>query len=108
VAREYLPHAPFILQSNEFQSDTRDREGLLQKVARRLYRDGRYHQAEPLFKEVFEKKTKTLKKYDRNMLNSVAWVASTPQNQGRWTEAEKLEVQVMETKSVLGLSIQTP
>ena len=33
----------------------------------------------------------------------MAWMASTYRNQGRWTEAEKLEVQVMETfKTVLG------
>jgi hypothetical protein len=59
--REYLPHAQFILQSNEFQNDTQDREDLVQKVAQCLYSDGRYSQAEALFKEVFEKKKQTLK-----------------------------------------------
>ena len=67
--REYLPHALFILQSNEFQSDTQDREDLVQKVARCLYRDGRYYQAEALFKEVFEKKKKTLQNDGGEMLN---------------------------------------
>jgi hypothetical protein len=38
-----------------------------------------------------------------NTLTSMANLASTYQNQGRWMEAEKLEVQVMETsKTVLG------
>jgi Tetratricopeptide repeat len=95
----YVPHALFILQSNEFQSDTRDSEDLVRKVARCLYHDGRYYQAESLFEEVFEKK-KTLKNDDGDM----EWMASTLRNQGRWTEVEKLEVQVMETfKTVLGL-----
>ncbi|KAN0087257.1 hypothetical protein V8E54_000945 [Elaphomyces granulatus] len=81
--RKYLPHALFVLQSKEFQNDTRDREDLVQKVAKCLYSDGRYHEAE--------------------MLTSMAWMASTFRNQGRWTEAEKLFVQVMETrKTALG------
>jgi hypothetical protein len=38
-----------------------------------------------------------------NTLTSMANLASTLWNQGRWTEAEKIEVQVMETrKRVLG------
>jgi Tetratricopeptide repeat len=90
--REYLPHALFILQNNEFQKDTQDREDLVQKVARCLYSDGRYHQAEVLFKEVFEKKRKTLKSDDGEMLNSMTWVASTLRDQGQWAEAEKLEL----------------
>jgi tetratricopeptide repeat protein len=37
------------------------------------------------------------------MLASMGWMASTYRNQGRWTEAEKLFVQVLETeKTVLG------
>ncbi|KAN0087051.1 hypothetical protein V8E54_000739 [Elaphomyces granulatus] len=101
--RKYLPHALFVLQSKEFQNDTRDREDLVQMVAQCLYSDGRYHKAEVLFKEVFEKRRKRLKDDDEGMLNSMAWMASTYREQGRWTEAEKLQVQVMETrKTVLG------
>ncbi|KAN0083379.1 hypothetical protein V8E54_002467 [Elaphomyces granulatus] len=101
--RKYLPHALFVLQSKEFQNDKWDREDLVQKVAQCLYSDGRYHEAEVLFNEVFEKRRKRLKNDDEEMLSSTAWMASTYQEQGRWTEAEKLEVQVMETlKTVLG------
>jgi hypothetical protein len=39
-----------------------------------------------------------------NTLMSIGNLASTYRNQGRWKEAEELEVQVMETgKKVLGL-----
>src|SRR6267378_6415769 len=101
--RKYLPHALFVLQSKEFQNDTRDRENLVQKVAKCLHSDGRYHEAEVLFKEVFEKKRKRLKNDDVEMITSMAWIASTYREQGQWTEAEKLSVQVMETrKTVLG------
>ena len=72
-------------------------EDLVQKVARCPYSDGRS------FKEVFEKKSKSLKNDDAEMLDGMAWMASTFWKQGRWTEAEMLEVQVMETfKTVLG------
>ncbi|KAN0087192.1 hypothetical protein V8E54_000880 [Elaphomyces granulatus] len=101
--REYLPHALFVLRSKEFQNDTWDREYLVEKVARCLSSDGRYHEAEILFKEVVEKKRKRLKDDDEEMLASMAWMASTYRNQGRWTEAEKLGAQVMETRmTVLG------
>ena len=102
--REYLPHALCILQSKEFQlKDTQDAEYLAQKVAQCLYSDGRYREAEVLFKEVFEKKGKRLKNDDVEMFNSMGWMASTYRNQGRW------EVQVMETsKIVLGPDILTP
>ncbi|KAN0070729.1 hypothetical protein V8E54_010894 [Elaphomyces granulatus] len=101
--REYLPHALFILQSEEFQNDKRDREDLVQRVAKCLCSDGRYDQAGALFKEVLENKSKRLKNDDEEMLDSMAWMASTYEKQGQWTEAEKLNVQVLEArKTVLG------
>jgi len=40
---------------------------------------------------------------DEEMLHTLAWIASTYRHQGRWTEAEKLFVQVIETsKTALG------
>jgi hypothetical protein len=78
--RKYLPHALFVLQSQEFQNDTQDREDLIENVARCLSSDGRYHEAEVLFKEVFEKKRKRLEDDDEEMLNSMAWMAFTYQN----------------------------
>ncbi|KAN0083910.1 hypothetical protein V8E54_002998 [Elaphomyces granulatus] len=100
--REYLPHALCILQSKEFQlKDTQDAEYLAQKVAQCLYSDGRYREAEVLFKEVFEKKGKRLKNDDQGMLNSMAWIAYACRNQGQWTEAEKLQAQVMETRRMV-------
>ena len=67
--REYLPHALFILQSNEFQNNKQDREHLVQRVAQCLYSDGRYDQAGALFKEVLENKSKRLQNDDEEMLD---------------------------------------
>ncbi|KAN0066858.1 hypothetical protein V8E54_015030 [Elaphomyces granulatus] len=101
--REYLPHALFILRSEEFQNYKQDREDLVQRVAQCLYKDGRYDQAGTLFKEVLENKSKRLKNDDEEMLDSMAWMALAYLEQGRWTEAEKLFVQVVQTrKTVLG------
>ncbi|KAN0075017.1 hypothetical protein V8E54_007628 [Elaphomyces granulatus] len=148
--RKYLPHALFVLQSKGFQNDTRDREYLVQMVAKCLQSDGRYHEAGVLFKEDFEKKRKKLTNDDErcsltvlgpghpNTLTSMHNLASTYHGRkrksscttwhlptenrddgggkaicammetektvlGRWTEVEKLSVQVMETrKTVLG------
>jgi hypothetical protein len=36
-----------------------------------------------------------------DMLTSMANLISTYQNQGQWTEAEKLEVQVIETRKIV-------
>jgi tetratricopeptide (TPR) repeat protein len=99
--RQYLPHALFLLQSKEFQNDERDREFLVQMVAQCLVVDGRYHEAEALFEEVFEKKSRRLKSEDEEMLTSTAWLAYIYRNQVRWTEAEKLEMQVMETRKIV-------
>src|SRR5882762_5514351 len=68
LGREYLPHALFILQSEEFQNDKQDREDLVQRVAQCLYKDGRYDQAGALFKEVLENKSERLKNDDEEML----------------------------------------
>jgi tetratricopeptide repeat protein len=98
---KYLSHALFVLQSKEFQNDTQDREYLVQKVAKYLYKDGRYHEAGVLFFRTEEKGLPMM--ITRCSLLSMAWMESTYRNQGRWTEAEKLFVQVMETfKTVLG------
>jgi hypothetical protein len=68
-----LPHALFILRSEEFQNDKQERED---------YEDGRYDQAGALFKEVLENKSKRLKNDDEEMLGFMAWMV----------EAEKLFV----------------
>ena len=54
-------------------------------------------------KEILKKKRKRLEDGNPSMLGSMASLIITYWNQGQWTEAEKLEVQVIETKkTVLG------
>ncbi|EED20629.1 kinesin light chain 1 and, putative [Talaromyces stipitatus ATCC 10500] len=101
--RGYLPHALFILQSQEYPKDNLERESLSQRVAQCLYADGRYNEAEAPFKEVFERRTQRLKKEDPEIFESMANLASTYRDQGRWNKAEELFVQVLNfRKTVLG------
>jgi hypothetical protein len=53
--------------------------------------------------QVIETRKRVLREEYLDTLNSIANLAATYRNQGRWKKAEELEVQVMETSSrVLG------
>lgn len=66
-----------------------------------LYSDGRYNEAE--FSRVMETRKRVLGAEHPDTLTSMANLASTYGNQGRWKEAEELEVQVVKTSTrVLG------
>ncbi|KAL4864422.1 hypothetical protein BDV12DRAFT_205678 [Aspergillus spectabilis] len=91
--REYLPHALAIMHEEDF----------IQNIADCLTSDGRYHEAEALYKELLEWNWERNGRKHPDSLNSMANLASTYRNQGRWNEAEKLEVQVIKTsKTALG------
>ncbi|EED18934.1 kinesin, putative [Talaromyces stipitatus ATCC 10500] len=114
--REYLPHALALVRENEFVTQEEDYLNLTEKIADCLTSDGRYREAELLYKklgrwneaerlfvQVMETRKTVLGAEHPDTLTSMANLASTYRNQGRWNEAEKLEVQVMDTfKTVLG------
>ncbi|KAH8761907.1 hypothetical protein BGZ57DRAFT_992576, partial [Hyaloscypha finlandica] len=60
-------------------------------------------EAEPLFVEETKRRKRVLGQEHLDTLTSIANLASIYRNQGRWKEAEDLDVQVIETrKRVLG------
>jgi tetratricopeptide (TPR) repeat protein len=64
---------------------------------------GNYREAERMCEKSAVTLAKILSGEDVETLSSLAFLASTYWSQGRWTESEKLEVQVMEiTRKVLG------
>ena len=72
--------------------------------ARFLLDTGSYHLSEIINQRLSAQNERVLGLENPETLNSMANLASTFWNQGRWKEAEELEVQVMETrKRVLGL-----
>jgi nucleoside phosphorylase/tetratricopeptide (TPR) repeat protein len=101
--REYLPHALALMHENEFVEQENNHLGLTEKVADCLASDGRYQEAEALYKKLMNINQEKAGAKHSSTLTSMANLASTYRNQGRWNEAEKLEVQVIETsKTVLG------
>ncbi|EFX02656.1 kinesin light chain [Grosmannia clavigera kw1407] len=81
------------------ESDGTDRQRLLSAYGTCLYYDGRYRDAEAARKEVMETSKAKLGADHPDTLTSINNLASTYRNQGRWEEAKKLFVQVMETPS---------
>ncbi|KAK7178701.1 Kinesin light chain 5 [Paraphaeosphaeria sporulosa] len=101
--RRLLPHAQYALSHSLTDDDNEERLELSWKCAMTLSSDGRYEEAEELFVQVTETRTRVLGEEHPSTLTSMANLASTYRNQGRWKEAEELEVQVMETRTrVLG------
>jgi nucleoside phosphorylase/tetratricopeptide (TPR) repeat protein len=101
IWREYLPHALALVQGDEFI--IKQNIDLVERIADCLASDGKYQEAEVLYKELMEIYQERNGDGHSSTLTSMANLASTYRQQGRWNEAEKLEVQVMETsKTVLG------
>ncbi len=72
--------------------------------ARFLLNVGSYHPATIIYQRLNEQKKKNLGLEHQDTLTNMAYLALTYQSQGRWKEAEELEIQVLETrKRVLGL-----
>lgn len=97
--RGYLPHAQVILNQDECQLPSEERESLLKKVGLCLQRDGRDRDAEPLLLELVDKKRGRLGSEDGEVLGSTTLLANTYRNRGKWKDAENLETYVMEETS---------
>ncbi|KAL2819200.1 P-loop containing nucleoside triphosphate hydrolase protein [Aspergillus granulosus] len=103
IWRDYLPHALTIVREDEINIKEGHHITLIHNIAACLSSDGRYYEAEPLYRELLGWNQETHGRKHPSTLTSMANLASTYWNQGRWNEAEKLDVQVMETrKTVLG------
>ncbi|KAL2803418.1 hypothetical protein BJX63DRAFT_425293 [Aspergillus granulosus] len=103
IWREYLPHALFLFEKNEFQERQEQYIDCIEKVGASLHSDGRYNEAGDLLIRVMETRKKALGLENPNTLTSINNLASTYQDQGRWKEAEELFVQASEIqKQVLG------
>ncbi|EED11810.1 kinesin light chain, putative [Talaromyces stipitatus ATCC 10500] len=101
--QQYLPHALTLVHENEFVIQEENYLDLTEKIADCLFIDGRYQEAEVLYRKLMTIYQEKAGPQGRSTLRSMANLASTYRNQGRWNEAEKLEVQVMEaSKIVLG------
>ncbi|KAL5003223.1 hypothetical protein BDV10DRAFT_155931, partial [Aspergillus recurvatus] len=96
--RSCLPHALHILGHEQLQARTPDRERLAQKVGQSLYSDGRYREAEALFREVLEARRAQLGLDHPDTLESLECVVATLWNQGQWKHVEELQLSLLEVR----------
>ncbi|KAL4981636.1 hypothetical protein BDW68DRAFT_196207 [Aspergillus falconensis] len=96
--RRCLPHAQHILGHEQFQARTPDREELAQKVGQSLYSDGRYREAEVLFREVLETRRARLGHDHPDTLESLECVVATLWDQGQWRYVEELQLRLLEVR----------
>jgi len=89
--KSYMPHVNYALSVRH--TGENDREGLylLWKYGLCLYCDGRHREAEAPFEQVMETRKTKLGADHPDKLTSMAYLASTYRNQGRWAEAEELQ-----------------
>ncbi len=97
----YLPHARYIVSSDLVYVGAEERLSLLQILGQYLHvdGDGSYIEAKIPLKQVMETTSRVLAQEPPDTLTSMANLALTYGNQGRWQEAEELVVQVIETLS---------
>ncbi len=99
--REFFIPQPFIPSNQKIFDEYTISQVMFAKF---LQYTGLYHLSETINQRLYAQNQKFLGLEHPDTLTSMANLASTIWDQGRWKEAEELEVQVMETrKRVLGL-----
>ncbi|KAM0231792.1 hypothetical protein ACHAPO_008374 [Fusarium lateritium] len=97
ICQSLLPHIKSMLKTKP--RDERvvvNWTEILIKVSRYMQKIGEYSRSEMLARTAVQTRTNILGPDYPNTLTSVFHLASTYSNQGRWEEAEQLEVEVME------------
>ncbi|KAL5344298.1 hypothetical protein ACLOAV_010727 [Pseudogymnoascus australis] len=101
--RVYLPHALKSVSWKEADEYENRAPGLLGKMGRYYWEEGRSSEAEDLDLQVLDLRKSVLGETHPNTIRAMANLASTWQQQGRSSEAEDLQLQVLDLrKSVLG------
>jgi tetratricopeptide (TPR) repeat protein len=93
-----LPHSTYVLASSLIREGDQARIGLAWKYAEVLYSDRQYREAAVYFQEVVQSWKTVLGEEYPSTLTSMSFLASIYRNQGRWKEAEELEVRAIEMR----------
>jgi tetratricopeptide (TPR) repeat protein len=101
--REYLPHALYLANSAEFQALQDNYHDFLARTGSCLQSDGRYREAEIIFRNVLEKRERACGPDDVDTLTSVSQLGSVLARQGKYEEAEAMHRRALQGyEKVLG------
>ena len=67
----------------------------MNNLAALYYSQGKYEEAEALFRQVLEKRKKLLRKEHPSVANSIYWLAFLYHKQGQYSEAEPLYIEAL-------------
>ncbi|KAL3492255.1 hypothetical protein BJX62DRAFT_250805 [Aspergillus germanicus] len=96
LLRSYLPHAEYLLQSQEPLLEQEIWDVLAHKVGISLYQDSRFHEAEYLFQSLHGRMMRSWDGKDPNVLDILARLILTLCNAGRYKEAESILLEAIE------------
>ncbi|KAL4922789.1 putative kinesin light chain [Aspergillus aurantiobrunneus] len=96
--REYLPHALYVVNSTEFLTLQDHYHDFLARIGSCLESDGRYSEAEIIFRTVLEMRERACGPDDADTLTSVSQLGSVLARQGKYDEAE-----AMHRRALLGV-----
>jgi tetratricopeptide (TPR) repeat protein len=97
--RSYLPHAEYLLQSQEPLLEQEIWDALAHKVGISLYQDSRFHEAGYLFRSLHGRKMRSWDGRDPNVLDILARLILTLCNAGRYKEAESILLEAIEIQT---------
>jgi tetratricopeptide (TPR) repeat protein len=88
IWRDYLPHALYLIYSEEFQSCRHKYSEFLSRIGRFLQSDGRYSEAQILLDDTLEIEEKALGPEHLTVLASVSRLVAVLAQQGKYEETE--------------------
>jgi tetratricopeptide (TPR) repeat protein len=101
--RDYLPHALYLANSAEFQAHQDNYHGFLTRIGSCLQSDGRYGEAEVVFRNVLEMREGACGPEHPDTLTSVSQLGWVLARQGKYEEAEAMHRRALQGREkVLG------
>jgi tetratricopeptide (TPR) repeat protein len=102
--RLYLPHALYLMNSEEFHDIHYEYVGLSSRVGQSLQSDGRYNEAKVLLADCLQIHERDLGSEHLDTLTSVSYLGSVLHRQGKYEEAEAMHRRALEgSEKALGL-----
>ncbi|KAJ5527190.1 Tetratricopeptide-like helical [Penicillium frequentans] len=94
--RDYLPHALYLMNSEEFYTIQHAYVGLSSRVGLSLQSDGRYDEAEIILADCLKVLERDLGPHHPDTLSSVSHLGSVLEQQGQYEEAEAMHRRALE------------